>query len=150
MTGIAQTDWARLAAFIDGEGCIQLHKQKQYSHKSKPHWRPHYVVQVVVTNTDHRLMDWCVENFGGFVTPYLTPGRKQCFRWTAHTAACVRILVECLPYFIIKRRQAEIAISFRGTYSKDYVGRGRFVPDEVIEKRDALIEELRQERAKVQ
>jgi hypothetical protein len=145
-----EIDYARLAAFIDGEGCILIHRQKQYSRKAKPHWRPHYIVQVVITNTSAALVKWCKETFGGFITPYASPDRKkQCFKWTSHSGECCEILTRCLPYFIIKRNQAEIAIEFRGTYSKEYVGRGRFVPDEVIAQRDSLVERLHYARASV-
>jgi hypothetical protein len=146
-----EIDFARLAAFIDGEGCILIHRQKQYSRKSKPHWRPHYIVQVVVTNISVKLVRWCKDNFGGFITPYVggLNRKRQCFKWTAHSGECCEILMRCLPYFVIKRDQAEIAIEFRSTYSKEYVGRGRFVPDEVIAKRDLLVERLHNARASV-
>lgn len=139
-------DWARLAAYIDGEGCIQLNRGKQSSKKAKPHWRPTYITQVVVTNTDPRLVVWCRDNFGGFIVRYVQ-GSRPCFKWYCHTKACVEVLTNCLPYFIIKRRQAEIAIAFRSTYSKEYIGRGRKVPDEVIAQRESLMAELGVERA---
>ena len=145
MENITQIDWARLAAFIDGEGCIQINRQKQYSKKAQPNWRPHYIVQVVVTNTDPRLVAWCKETFGGFVVPQSKyPKRRQAFKWCAHSKSCANILTNCLSYFIIKREQAEIAIAFRKTYSKEYVGRGRSVPDAVIAYRDSLTAELKQ------
>lgn len=140
-----QIDYARLAAYIDGEGCVQIHRQRQYSKKAKANWKPHYIVQVVITNTDPRLVVWCRENFGGFIVSYDTYARSA-FKWCAHSKSCADILENCLPYFIIKRKQAEIAIAFRTTYSKAYIGRGRSVPDAVIEQRDSMVEELRKER----
>jgi hypothetical protein len=143
----SEIDWARLAAYIDGEGCISIHRRKQYSHKAKPGWRPNYLVQVSIGNTDARLIKWLHATFGGFVGTYPDPkNRNWCFRWTAHSGKCSDLLKQCLPYFIMKREQAEIAIEFRSTYSKEYVGRGRIVPDEVIAKRDGLLGRLREVR----
>lgn len=148
MKNISQIDYARLAAYIDGEGCIQIHCVKQYSRKAKAHWRPHYITQVVITNTDPRLIVWLKETFGGFITRYST-GKRPCFKWHVHSQTCSEMLLNCLPYFLVKKRQAEIAIAFRKTYSRDYIGRGRSVPDSQIAKRDALIQELSDDRRKV-
>ena len=101
-------------------------------------------MQVVITNTDPRLMVWCKDTFGGFVVSSDRGKNKRYYKWCAHSKACAELLTNCLPYFIIKRAQAEIAIAFRKTYSKEYVGRGRSVPDSVIAHRDLLTAELKQ------
>lgn len=150
MNNISQLDWARLAAYIDGEGCIFIHRQKQYSQKAKSNWKPHYIVQVTVTNTDPRLIVWLRGNFGGFIVSQEKSGKcRTYFKWTAHSKACADILTNCLPYFIIKRKQAEIAIAFRATYNRKYIGRGKSVPDAVIAKRDGMVAELKAERNSV-
>jgi len=144
-TDIPQLDWAKLAAYIDGEGCIQIHRQRQYSKKVQPNWRPHYIVQVSVTNTDPRLVVWCRERFGGYIV-LKSHEKRQCFGWYVHSARCAWVLENCLPHFVMKKAQAEIAIAFRKTYDRKYIGRGRMVPLDVIAHRDALVSKLKLER----
>jgi hypothetical protein len=116
-------DWARMAAYIDGEGCIET-PQKQRSGKIAVYLCLH------VANTDLRLILWCAEKFGGnyYVSnrSCVSGGKnaKDCWHWTAPSTRAAWILHNCLPYFIIKREQAELGIalqeSITGTLRLDY------------------------------
>lgn len=98
---------------IDGEGSIQIQRGVR---KSKSGYAMHVVVEI--SNTDPRMMKWLRDLFGGTVRckgDAPSPRRYICFKWQATGINAHVILTKCLPYFIIKRGQAETAIAFRET-----------------------------------
>src|ERR1700690_3415057 len=58
-------DFARLAAYIDGEGCIGISNSKR---RGKATHRMH-TMQLTVTNTSLLLLDWITLTFGGSAIP---------------------------------------------------------------------------------
>lgn len=109
---ITPIDWARLAAYIDGEGHIALNENKMGNGK-------HYAyLRVIVTNTDPRLIVWCQRLFGGGVLRGKQQPNakwKRCFKWTATCRHAEAVLRGCLPYFVLKRDQAELGLAFQET-----------------------------------
>lgn len=103
-------DWSRLAAFIDGEGTIYINKQKA----RKPSWSPRYFLSVVITNTSPLLMAWLSSKFPGSV--YHVRGnkysKKPIMRWQLNDRQGEFVLRKCLPFFVIKRSQAEVGLAF--------------------------------------
>jgi hypothetical protein len=131
---VTEVDWARLAAFIDGEGCIRVSSRTGYLGRD----RRNMCLQINISNTDPRLPQWLKETFGGGV--YLRDHNHKlnvkwanCFSWIVSTHHARVILERCLPYFVIKRDQAEIAIAFQKTMQGK--GRSRRTPDHIIEQR---------------
>jgi hypothetical protein len=107
-------DWARLAAYIDGEGCIST--STAYSEARK--WKSESIyVTLSVHNTDPRLVDWILERWGGRIwkTTQNNPKWATSFGWKVSCQQAREILEGCLTFFIIKREQAEIAISLMKT-----------------------------------
>src|SRR5882762_6064219 len=110
---IRDVDWARLAAFIDGEGSISTRMVCKVSRK-----RPNgtFVIAVQISNTDPRLVRWVHSLFGGHV--YQGRRTKQqaekiwkpAWRWEACSRKAYQILVGIEPYSIIKREQIELAL----------------------------------------
>lgn len=137
---IQEIDWARLAAYIDGEGCITISNTKgsqaQY-------------MKVFIANTDPRLMEWCRDNFGGTINGKKRVNRekhKPCYVWTVCSQMAWVVLLGCMPYFIIKREQAEIALSFQRTMSRKRPwvdGRPERLPADVLKFRNQCYGELR-------
>lgn len=131
-----EIDYARLAAFIDGEGCICICRTGR-KHKLDVH----------VTNTNFILLNWCMQTFGGWTTPNKgkkqTEKRKALGYWRIYRRQAASLLRLCLPYFIIKREQAEVAIRFQETFQTMSI-RGKrmkgvyFLPDEVLVAREAM------------
>jgi hypothetical protein len=107
-------DTARLAAYIDGEGSIGLKKSSQGKNRHDK-----YSLEIVVVNTDLRLLVWIQEIFGGSVRLHRvsTDKHKATYTWKASNEKAGEILSECLPFFVIKRDQAELGIAFRKTFS---------------------------------
>lgn len=129
-------DWVRLAMAIDCEGSINI------TARHLPKGRtPVHDLTISVVNTDPRLPLWCYDTFGGYTNiRYGSGNRKAIFRWTITTKGAESILRGCLPYFMLKREQAEIALVLRESYL--YSGPGRAVPDNVIEIREELRKRL--------
>jgi hypothetical protein len=141
---IEAIDWARLAAYIDGEGSIQI----------RPHRaRSNHALNISITNTDYRLLVWLESNFGGKIYKVVgckTTTKKHVWRWEARAAGCRPILEGCLPYFIVKREQAEIAIAFKNLCelqkSTKEVVKGQFMSEEALAKRQAFVVQIRAAR----
>ena len=141
LTAISLIEWARLAAFIDGEGCIRIATVKGHSSGSR---RVMYV-EVSVVNTDVRLVQWLVETFGG--STYTNNKRSSlqhapCFGWVASSRHAATLIAACLPYFLIKREQADVALAFQNTIlpGRPYGRTGR--PPELLAKQEAFANQL--------
>ncbi len=143
LTQISQIDWARLAAYIDGEGCIRIAGVKG----STPYSRRVLYVEVTISNTDARLTEWLKVKFGGSVwvdrsrlkkNPHWSPGTA----WVVSSRHASEILSNCLPYFIIKREQADVALAFQATILTDrrYGCKGR--PQELLDRQHEMREQL--------
>jgi hypothetical protein len=128
-----ELDWAKLAAYIDGEGAILLNRFHVKHRNRKSMW-----LRVTVVNTDPRLPKWIFETFGvgrfTFADRKREQNHKQTFRWQASCKEAEWILRGCLEHFIIKREHAEIAIAFQETLG----GPGITVSPEIRAEREKL------------
>lgn len=110
------TDWARLAAFLDGEGYLGLICKNQLSQKGDRRVRIK-VAEVRIINTNILLMEWLQRTFGGKVRLKSLRKdmghRRPCHDWVASYPDIDNILRSCMPYFVIKREQAEIILALR-------------------------------------
>lgn len=136
---IKNEDWARLAAFIDGEGSIWIAK-----HVTTRKCSYHLVVRI--TNTDPRLFVWIGHRFGGIGSFGIYknngfPSERMMQRWELCSSRAALILKGCLPYFVMKREQAELAIAFQE--AKDAIKWRRLSP-KVNAERDVMYEKLRE------
>ncbi len=146
LTRIANTDWARLAAFIDGEGCIHsaltVHKPSVKWKNSRTHYE---YIKITVTNTDPRLSQWIVNTFGGGNIQHHTNNKrkntnwKSCFFWSVSSEKAAAILRGVMPYLLLKKDQAEIALVIQSTMCRS--GR-RGTPQHVIDHRTELRNKL--------
>src|ERR1700722_14873898 len=106
-------EFARLAAFIDGEGHIGITVTQP---RGRGVTRRHTLI-MTVTNTNILLFDWITSTFGGTVIHanknHQKPNTKACFRWCLNELQSEEIVRRCLPYLIIKSEQAKIALKLR-------------------------------------
>lgn len=141
LTQVATLDWARLAAYIDGEGCIRITTVKGAHDWSR---RVMYI-ELHISNTDIRLSEWLVRIFGGavHVRRQKTSRWATCYCWSVVSRRAADIIAGCLPYFIIKRDQADVALAFQKTIITDrrYGRKGR--PTELLDQQTLLAGELR-------
>jgi hypothetical protein len=123
-----QSDWIRLAAFIDAEGTIAIKNLRTKSGRYSQ-------LIVAIANTDPRLPMWCKENFDGLLyasddNAKKSSKQRRFWRWITHSAQAEEIIRGCLPYFLLKREQGEIALAYRKTFhfrSRKGLGRGKGV-----------------------
>jgi len=131
-----QIDLARLAAYIDGEGCISISVSKPRGTAITKG----FSLNLTVTNTDIRLLNWVTSVFGGTHCQannnHQKPGTKKCWRWCICELQAEEILRRCLPYFIIKAEQAQIALDFRNLMIESRGKRGTPVTSEALAKRE--------------
>lgn len=100
--------YAYLAAMIDGEGSISIIRSKD---RGKGFFR--YRLGLYVTNISRPLMDWFVTHFSGNVFNSIRPSGKNVMTWKAKDVSVELILRRCLPFMIVKREQAMLALTFR-------------------------------------
>jgi hypothetical protein len=118
-----------MAGLIDGEGHITISKSqpgpnatRKYVTKSGvqtcrriPYDTWQFLLNIGVTSTDKRLIAWIEEHFGG---THYTDKRQQrnwrcAYRWRIlGRSAQERFLLGLLPYLVIKREQANLALAF--------------------------------------
>ena len=100
--------WPYVAAMLDGEGSICLHVGKQIKGSE-------YSIQIVIYNSSLRLMQWLVGNFGGKFYTRTRQASSKRTQYCWHPSGKKNrelFILGVLPYMIIKRRQAEIALEF--------------------------------------
>ena len=133
-------DWARLAAYIDGEGHISI---------ASAGGDRNFKMQLTIGNTDHRLTSWLKNTFGGEVRlADITKRRRQYWYWYIGSKRASDFLSRCLPFFIMKREQAEIAIAYHATVSGfKMVGGKRTVSPEIRMQREFFAESIKKARA---
>ncbi len=140
MREVSQLDWARLAMAIDGEGNISI---QQSSTTAKGKTYRNHVLRVNVSNTDFRLALWIKRIFGGRTNPRpkRNPRWKPSLEWNTQATHAAKILEACLPYFILKRQQAEIGLAFQSTKRK---AGGPKLGSEILFQRSELTSRLRE------
>lgn len=131
-----EIDIARLATLIDTEGCIMITKPSNCEGRKK-NARFYHQLRVTVANNDIGLMKWLKDHFGGYVgkqSPSCSKlSKRQTFYWITHSKVAEDLLRFCLPFFLVKRNQAELALAFRDTFTKNR-GRKGFSEGEVAER----------------
>lgn len=137
-------DWARLAAYIDGEGSINLTPRRTDTGGTLT-----LCGKVVVTNTDPRLAKWCLETFGMKFYSHSNnklrnPNWRGCYFAQACGYKAAWILRNCLPHFILKAARAEIVLEHQestkaGTFQR---GSGIRTPQNILDYRLNLKQRL--------
>ena len=98
-----------MAGVLDSDGSIWITRSTR-----KPHV---YTLRLSVTNTASVLPEWFAETLGGNVLceqPKHSAWRPA-YRWHATGARAGEIAALLLPYLVVKRQQALIAIEFAST-----------------------------------
>ncbi len=135
-------DLSRMAAYLDGEGAIRI-RARNRSHA------PSYI-ELRIGNTDFRLLSWLHKTFGGRIRQEPRSSRQKFYWiWDVQRDSAYSILVGCLPYFVMKRDQAEVAIEFHQLAKQNFRDRASskeklFSADsqDNMEKRKDLMQKL--------
>lgn len=119
-----KTDLAYAAALIDGEGHIGIVKRLSQNNT--------YCLRIEVANTFKAMPDWLLSKFGGGISKKVkgqTTGvdnRKDSYVWFCSTRTACSFLKLVLPYLIVKKEQAKIALEFQTTILHQ-TGRRKFL-----------------------
>lgn len=99
--------WA--AGFVDGEGCITVHKNSNNSH----------ILRLQVDSTTPSVLGVLHGLFGGRVNGPYNRGqykdsynRRPIWVWSACGKEALSALEKIEPYLLVKREQAQLALSF--------------------------------------
>lgn len=118
----SKTNWAYVAAMMDGEGSFTISKSRGSSSIGNPYWI--FDCKVMVSNTSRILMEWLTDRFGGRTAVSVKHISKKardngqvsikpCYRWTVEGyKKQEQFLLAILPYLVIKREQALVALEF--------------------------------------
>jgi DNA modification methylase len=106
-----------LAAMIDGEGCIFIHKRKAGQSNGQGYERKHdsFGSGLEVSNTNRAVVERCMEIAGkGSIceqSPNANHRRKQTiYRWNLRSNECRGVLAEVYPHLVAKHHEARLAI----------------------------------------
>ncbi len=103
-----QTTAARVAAYIDGEGCL-----------SRKKWRRKDGTLVVIptlwiTNTAVKLIEWFQDRFGGYVSAVDQRFNwKTAYRWILEGLPALELVQRCTKWFIVKVEQVKWYVRYR-------------------------------------
>lgn len=105
------TELAYTAGILDGEGCIRILKDT-------------YGLSVTVGNTDVALLDWLERVWGGKIygKAYQKlkwyPNSKPFKQWQIYGLKATSMLELCIPYMVIKKDRAEVALKMIPLFGK--------------------------------
>jgi hypothetical protein len=106
----AQTEIAWAAGFLDGEGCIRV-----VNHDAKRRRTSSHLLHVHVVQVSREPLDALRALFGGGIyrSHRTNPGRncRPAWTWSVYGQVAASAVKQMLPYLIVKRPQAELAVS---------------------------------------
>lgn len=99
------------AGLFDGEGCVSINKTK--GTKDKPYSRPGFQLRISITNTNIEVLNKLQNTYGGNIYKRERKNARTYYDWVAASNQCLEPLKRWIPFLIIKKKQAEIAVSFQ-------------------------------------
>uniref|UniRef100_A0A6M3JES2 Putative HNH homing endonuclease n=1 Tax=viral metagenome TaxID=1070528 RepID=A0A6M3JES2_9ZZZZ len=125
------TDLAYTAGIIDGEGYIGI---KYTGRKSGRRYR---TLRVEVGNTNKILIDWLQLHYGGsYYQAKSKPQNRQYWKWGLSAKQAAAFLEKILPYLLIKKYEAALAIEFQ---KNKHYGRGKTEEAIAVEEAQAIL-----------
>lgn len=113
---VTETEWAYIAGIIDGEGCLGVyHRSSRNKGTRQVIPSTSYRPRIQVVNTNLNLVLWIRDRLKGDIATYASHDsrRKTKYVWRNGAARSILSICEhCLPYLVIKRKQAELVLRF--------------------------------------
>lgn len=133
---------AYAAGLIDGEGCISI---------NQPYNRGFFQLNVEITMSDEKPIQFLADTFGGICTPKKTKtvtGRTM-YRWGIQSEKAQSFLELIRPYIVGKIYQVKTALEFPvgSKDGKQLYGKGREIPQDIAELRYDLWEHMKDLKA---
>lgn len=140
------TDLAYAAGLIDGEGHIFISKQDRTQNPRYKNKTPTYILVVGCTNTVKEMIDFLYERWGAcrMSRRHRNPKWKPTYEWVIQAGMALGFLKDILPYLIIKKEKAKLAIKFQEGMErrKNKKGKVRQVPEKEIQRREEIWKKL--------
>jgi len=134
---ISEIELAWLAGFIDGEGCISIHRRFL-----KRRATPEYTIVLEVSNTKRNAILFLKDLCGGCVKSYKPEGKtKVAYKWQAKAKVAKDILEPLFPYLRLKQEQAQLALEL--TWRLKPHGYNQELPEHEIEERETLYQKMK-------
>lgn len=99
--------WA--AGFFDGEGCISISCSRKGKRVAHPGY---YTLQLTAFQNTRVPLDVFLQLFGGAIR-YSTTHSTGGWIWAQTGPGTIETLFKMTPYLLVKRAQAEVAITFQ-------------------------------------
>ena len=119
----AQSNAAYLAGFMDGEGSFSVVKTYQIKRRvdGSKIKSIRYHLHVKIANTNREVLQWIAYRFGGQISVKKPRENwKQRYDLTITGNQCTeKFILTILPYLIVKRRQAQVALDFARLHGRD-------------------------------
>lgn len=116
MNDLNAEQFGYIAGLIDGEGSIQIQRRKHRSKTENCEYAYEgYSLYLDMSNTNKDLIDWCVENIGGYwgKKSNPNPGKwKQAYYWRLPGKEAQKLIKKVIHLLIDKRERALVALSF--------------------------------------
>ncbi len=131
-------DWCRMAAFLDGEGHLDINPGRGSSGNLR------YQTRILIGNSNPALPAWLIKTFGGtfHIRRITNRNAKDQYIWNCMSGRAAWILYNCMPWFIMKQAQAELLLALQESVDKTVQGRNRVVQPTEIELRSNLKQQL--------
>jgi hypothetical protein len=137
---MTNTELAYVAGLIDGEGTIGFGRKAKEDIAT-------YALRLRIGMSDENAIRWLqrTSGFGSVTSRDLAKRRRQThWVWSVFSNQAANVLREALPYLLVKKQQAEIAILFQKTKGQPLIrirGVLRVAP-EILELRRYYMEEI--------
>lgn len=137
---------AYLAGIVDGEGslCVYRVNPAKYNRYQTPNYR----AVLNISNTRKELVSWLDDNFSNFnsgskkhkrsIFKKNSTHERWIYEWVVQGHRLLDICEQLMPYLVLKKRQAELIIEFRKTYTQRSFGSKTPLDPKTIEKREAI------------
>ena len=126
-----------MAGIVDGEGAISLLCGSS----------GYYQCRLSVSNTCQELLEQVHLTYGGSEVRFVKGSEKhrQCYVWYVNGQAALPVLKLLLPFLIVKREHAKLAITFLETCAP---GTGRRLSEAQFDESERLAQEMRKHNMK--
>ena len=136
MNELTEAELGYLAGLLDGEGCINITKDGPR----------YYKLQVTFSQTNEALLSHWQQRTGigkVYLKPVRGRNRSDCWEWHMNHQRAATLLRAILPYVILKKQEATVAIEFMDMCAKQLPSyHGGAMTDEMLETREAYKDKL--------
>jgi intein/homing endonuclease len=134
---------AYIAGFFDGEGSVNIIKQKARGESQEGKFT-HFLV-CSVANTNREVLDAIQSVYGSNVAPVRGKGNaKSSYRLHFTRRQAEIFLTDIYPFLLLKKQQVALGLKSRETIRKgSYCGRSKVLSNQALHDRDKLENEIK-------